>query len=322
MGRRSANAKRRLVQSVLAIATVLSAAAASAVQVTLPANAVIASVGNTTVVPVTIADTAGVLGVAVSFTYTSGIATATNVSSAGTLTVGCTVIPSIGTPGMVVITAACPSGLPAGGGTLFNVTFQGVANGVTALDFTQTDDVPDGCLLNEGSPSCEPVDGQLTVGTVGPTATSTATATNTSVPATATASSTPTASATATNTVPTATATPSFTATFTNTIGPSPTPTNTGTATFTPTVTSTATVTNTPVNTNTTTPTLTQSQTPTITSTPTVTPTRTVTNTRAATNTRPAIPVVPSPTSPSGLLMIIALGAGLLWALVRVSKSH
>lgn len=324
MGLRSANAKRRVVQSVLAIATVISAAAASAVQVTLPPSATIAAIGNTTVVPVSIADTTGVLGIAVSFQYTSAIATATLVAGT-TLTSGCTIIPSIGTAGLVVITAACPSGLPTGqSGPIFNVTFQGAANGTTPLTFIEIEGegIPDGCLLNEGSPSCEPVNGQLTVGPQGPTATATATATNTSLPATATASSTRTATATATNTVPTATATASFTASFTNTIGPSPTPTNTSTASVTATVTQTPTVTNTPVSTNTATATLTQSQTPTVTSTSTVTPTRTITNTPGATNTRPAIPVVPSPASPAGLLMIIALGGGLLWALVRVSKTR
>lgn len=310
MGFRSANAKRRSVQSLLAVATLIAASAASAVQVTLPPNALIASVGNTTIVPVSIADSTGVLGIAVSFTYDSAIASATQVQST-TLTTGCTVIPSIGSPGMVVITAACPSGLPTGqSGALFNVTFQGVANGTSPLTFAQTNDVPNGCLLNEGSPSCEPVNGQLSVGTVGPTATATSTATNTSIPATATAT------ATATNTVPTATATPSSTATFTDTIGPSPTASNTATVTATPTVT------NTPVSTSTFTATFTQTPTPTTTETPLATPTRTITNTPGATNTRPAIPVVPSPASPAGLLMIVALGAGLLWALVRVSKSH
>jgi hypothetical protein len=101
----------------------------------------------------------------------------------------------------------------------------------------------------------------------------------------------------------TATNTATFTLTPTNT----PTQTNTATPTFTNTATFTAT--------NTLTPTNTPTNTPTRTNTPTLTPTA------PPTNTRPPIPVVPSPTSPAGLVMIIGLGGGLLWALRRMVRN-
>jgi hypothetical protein len=95
---------------------------------------------------------------------------------------------------------------------------------------------------------------------------------------------------------------------------PTPTVTPTSTPTDTPTDTPTPTPTNTPTNTPTDTPTNTPTE------TPTPTPTDTPTNTPPPTNTRPPIPVVPSPMSPSGMLMIGALGIGLLWALRRIGR--
>ena len=100
--------------------------------------------------------------------------------------------------------------------------------------------------------------------------------------------------------------------TSTPTSTPTNTPTNTATATNTATLTFTATSTLTPTST------VTPSNTATATSTRTNTPT--ATNTPPPTNTRPPIPVVPSPTSPAGLVMIIGLGGGLLWALRRMSR--
>jgi len=101
---------------------------------------------------------------------------------------------------------------------------------------------------------------------------------------------------------------------------PSPTPTNTATNTATntrtPTNTATATLTSTATFTNTATFTATNTTTP----TNTRTNTPTATNTPPPTNTRPPIPVVPSPTSPAGLVMIIGLSGGLLWALRRMAK--
>jgi hypothetical protein len=313
------------------------------VQVSLPA--IIAPPSPTPiVVPVSIADTTGVLGVAVSFTYSPAVVTATQVTGAA-LAAGCTIVPSIGTPGMVVITAACPSGLPNGGsGPLFNVTFTAVANGHSGLAFTMTDEVPNGCLLNEGAPACQPQNGSIDIGPVvatptatnttvavaTPTATNTtvpvATATNTSPGNTATASATRTATSTATSAVATTTASATGTITFTNTAGPSPTPSQTRTTTATTTPSQTGTTTNTPANTNTPTQTRPASQTPTAsqtstqTQTFTVTPTGTITNTPPPTTTRAAIPVVPSPASPAGVLMIIGLGAGLVVALRRAAK--
>jgi hypothetical protein len=105
----------------------------------------------------------------------------------------------------------------------------------------------------------------------------------------------------------TPTNTPTVTQTNTATPTNTPTPTNTATLTF------TATFTLTPTNT------VTPSSTATATFTRTNTPTPT--NTPAPTNTRPPIPVVPSPTSPAGLVMIIGLGGGLLWALRRMVRS-
>lgn len=97
-----------------------------------------------------------------------------------------------------------------------------------------------------------------------------------------------------------------------------PPPTSTPTSTPTNTATATATATNTATQTFTATNTATPSSTATATATRTNTPT--ATNTPPPTNTRPPIPVVPSPTSPAGLVMIIGLGGGLLWALRRMTS--
>ncbi len=104
---------------------------------------------------------------------------------------------------------------------------------------------------------------------------------------------------------------------------PPPTSTPTNTPTTTPTATNTATNTATPTFTATNTLTPTSTATPSNTATETATRTNTPTNTPTPppTNTRPPIPVVPSPTSPAGLVMIIGLGGGLLWALRRMVGS-
>lgn len=366
MGLMMARMGRSVVQSVLMLAVLLSAGEGWAVQVALPDATV--AMGMSTDVPVTIADSNGVLSVALSFTYTAAIATATQVSGTPA-TSGCTIQPSL-TPSMVTIVAACPNGIgvcsnnpnqgcnpsapncgsgntcTTGNLQLFNVTFSGDSPGMTPLMFAATQTIPNGCQLNEGTPSCEPDNGSLTVTGEGPTATATSTSVATSTAtstAIATSTATSTAVATATNTstaisTPSSTATPvvTSTATLTNTIGPSPTLTNTApptststpinTATTTQTSTVTGTVTNTPLATNTVTntavntPTGTPQNTGTATITRTPTATRTVTNTREATSTRPAIPVVPSPMSPGGAAMIIALGGGLFWALRRMAR--
>ena len=120
--------------------------------------------------------------------------------------------------------------------------------------------------------------------------------------------------------IPTATPTNTPTNTPTETPTETPTQTPTNTPTETPTETPTPTPTQTPTNTPTQTPTNTPTNTPTATPTPTDTPTRTFTAT--VTPTRPPIPVVSSPFSPSGLMMIGGLAIGLLWALRRLAWSR
>ena len=96
---------------------------------------------------------------------------------------------------------------------------------------------------------------------------------------------------------------------------PTPTPTDTPTNTPTPTPTLTPTPTNTPTNTTTPTPTNTPTPTPTRTSTPTPTPTQ------PPTPTPPPIPVVPSPTSPAGIVLILGLSVSIGWMLRRVGRA-
>jgi hypothetical protein len=117
---------------------------------------------------------------------------------------------------------------------------------------------------------------------------------------------------------PTLTATITATSTATNT----PTQTATQTATNTPTLTATVTPTRTATNTPTVTATATATRTPTLTPTrtPTVTATTTATNTPPPTNTRPPIPVVSSPGSPAGLLLVGGLGLALVWSLRRFAR--
>jgi hypothetical protein len=110
-----------------------------------------------------------------------------------------------------------------------------------------------------------------------------------------------------------------------------PTPTPTGTATNTPTVTPTRTPTNTPTVTPTRTPTNTPTVTPTFTptSTPTLTPTATPTRTPTSTPTftlppsptRPPIPVVSSPASPAGMILILGLAVAIAFSLRRLARS-
>lgn len=100
---------------------------------------------------------------------------------------------------------------------------------------------------------------------------------------------------------------------------PTPTFTPSNTPTTTPTSTATSTATQTPTPTTTATATNTPTSTATNTVTPTVTPSATRTNTPTLTPTRPPIPVIPSPLSPSGLLLTGSLALGILWALRRLS---
>jgi hypothetical protein len=135
-------------------------------------------------------------------------------------------------------------------------------------------------------------------------------------------SSTPTS--TQTNT---ATGEPTNTPTSTSTISPSTTPSNTVTITPIPTLTHSPTVgpSSTPSNSPTITATNLPTNTPTLTltatttSTVTVTPTETGTLPPVPTRTRRPIPVVASPGSPSGLLLVGLLAAAMLLALARRS---
>lgn len=306
-----------------------TASAASAVPVSLPVNAVINSVGQTTVVNITIGSAVNVEGLGLSITYSEAVADVLTVGNVqrGPLTQACdSAIINIADPGRLTITAACFSTPISGSGTLFSVTFTGTGNGVTPLTFSTLIVmgevlIPNGCLLNEGSPTCEPMNGQLTVGQAVPTSTATRTATLAAV--TGTATNTPINTATRTNTVPGATAT--------NTVAPA-TATNSPTRSSTPTVTDTPTTGPSPTASNTTTPvnTGTVTQTPSITGTATDTPTpeptgtitatRTITSTGTVTRTRPGIPVVPSPLSPAGAAMISGLAVAMVWALRRLYR--
>jgi len=69
-------------------------------------------------------------------------------------------------PGRVTITVSCVTAV-SGSGTLFAINFQAVGMGVTPLTFSDTLEAPDGCQINEGTPSCEPSNGQLTVSGAG-----------------------------------------------------------------------------------------------------------------------------------------------------------
>jgi len=102
---------------------------------------------------------------------------------------------------------------------------------------------------------------------------------------------------------------------LTTVVAPTPTPTNTPTNTPTPTPTNTPTPTTTRTNTPTGTPTSTPTSTPTRTSTPT--PTLTPTPTPSP----PPIPVVPSPTSPAGIVLILGLSLSIGWMLRRVGRA-
>jgi hypothetical protein len=290
-----------------------TASAANAVSVSLPANAVITSVGQTTVVDITIGSVSNVEGLGLSFTYSEAVADVMSTGDVqrGPLTQACdSSIINISEPGRLTITAACFSTPINGSGTLFSITFTGTGIGVTPLTFSTlmvNDEVliPNGCLLNEGDPTCEPMNGQLTVGEVGPTSTASATRTSTATPISTATRTNTVALATATNT---ATQTTTPTVTDTPTIGPSPTasntttPVNTGTVTQTPSITGTFT------------------DTPTGEPTATITATRTVTSTGTVTRTRPGIPVVPSPLSPAGAAMITGLGVAMVWALRRLYR--
>ena len=361
MGFWMARSRKHNVEAVVgALAVLLTlSSAANAVMVTLvPSNATINTVGGTTVVNINTAQLSNVESFGFNLTYDPAVTSVpANGVVQGALTQGCNFVQVTNLPGRLTILTPCADVPVTGSGTLFSITFNGVANGSTNLSFTTliVDGmvrIPNGCLLNEGSPTCEPVGGMLTVGSVPPTATATRTATrtNTATPsrtststATRTNTATPTRTRTSTNTptgvinTPTVTNTPlpgTATASATNTVAPTNTATRTSTATVTDTPTpgpsatatntalapATATATLTPSTTLTPSNTVPATDTATPASTATITATGTITNTPPPTSTRPGIPVIPSPLSAGGILMIGGLGAALLWALNRLQR--
>jgi len=159
-----------------------------------------------------------------------------------------------------------------------------------------------GVIPATATPTITPTDTPTSTPTLTPTSTPTETPTAT---ATRTPTETPTQTPTRTPTN-TATSTPTNTPTNTPTLTPTQTPTSTPTNT--PTATPTSTPTNTPTATATSTPTLTP------TNTPTLTPTQTAT--ASPTQSPPPIPLISSPTSGSGIALII----GLTLALVAMTR--
>src|SRR5262249_17699814 len=240
-----------------------TASSALAVAVTLPTNAVISSVGQTTNVDVDVGAVTDLEAVAVSTHYNEAIADVLNVADVtrGTVTAGRNrAVVNIMDANRVTITMPCPQqGGVNGSGMLFTIKFTGIANGSSPLTFSDFMNVPNGCQLNEGTPSCDSSNGMIAVGEWGPTttatsavtatttptapATNTATATNPPVGPTSTTTATGTTTATRTFTATaTSTLTRTATATVTNTVttGPSATPTVTLTASSTPTLTAPA----------------------------------------------------------------------------------
>lgn len=266
-------------RTILAIAGALALAAtpaAAQVVVSINPGSLTISIGGTGSVSLEADDTSDVLGYNFGLTYDAGIVGVTSVAEgADALAHGCSFNSST-TSGTICIVIACVTPINIVDAELATVTFNGVSNGNTNLNFASVAACSggvDGCTLedNGGDIACTSVDGFLQV------AASTATPT---------LSRTPTHTATITPT-PTRTGTPTSTRTFT------PTPTHTadvqpmfvGPTTVAPSVTATPSVTPTdtptetpgsPTATNTaSSPTATFTRTPTLTFTPTVTQTAT-----------------------------------------------
>lgn len=277
--------------SLLPVVVGLSGAEAAAAVVRV-ADALIVPVSGTTTVEVSIDDATGTEAAFVQVQYNPAIVQATEVRIADTSNCLLEFNANANNGSAVNMAIACSEPLD-GIDSLFTITFQGQGIGNSPLDIGL-------CILNEGNPSCTPIDGSITVmldPTETPTDTPTATPTNTpmntptdtpTITPTATVIDTPTQTATGTPT-DTPTITPTATATDTRSETPTATPTDTpmitptDTATNTPTQTPTATPTGTATNTPTVTPTGTATDTPTI--TPTDTPTDTPTQTPTATPT-------------------------------------
>jgi hypothetical protein len=254
-----------------------------------PSQSLIPTVGNTADVAVSIDNSTSLNAYDFTVQYDSTIVHATNAVVLPPFLGGCSA--SCATPaptppvGKVNCSLACQTPVvPTPPINLLNITFQGQANGTSALQLTNC-----GLAILPGifeTPvPCTPGNGNIVVGlTPTPTPSSTLTATPTP-----TGTSTPTGTQTPTGTA-TNSPTVTRTATVTSTPPPSATATATGTSTSTPTTSPTRTATNTATSTSTAT------QTPTGTSSATITPTRTATGTPTNTATvTPTATLTPTP---------------------------
>ena len=228
-------------------------AAATSSPVTLSVSTeIVAAVGSSGTLHLSVDDGSSVEALAVRLIFDPTVMSVTGVAQTA-LTTGCLVDFVDQGGGQVVVGFACSS--PVGGaGSVVDVTARAEAGGSTDVGL-------DSCMINEGDPGCVPVAGAFIVDAATPTPT--VTPSHTAIP---TATHTPTITPTATPT-----STPTHTPTVTETPTPSTTPTNT--PTFTPTSTPTRTFTPSHTHTFTHTPTNTATPTPTHTATATPTPT-------------------------------------------------
>lgn len=271
------------------------------------------NVGGSVVLQVQIDDPSGVTGYTLGIVYPAGLL---NVTAATALVGGgCSAVSNFAVDGSVCLALACSTPLSGTNVSLFDITFQGEANGLANVSFASTScggPPINACLLEDGSGGSIPCNTTGATIQVGPTPTPTST--ETSSP---TATITPTASVTATptNTVPPS---PTPSATETRTESPTPSPTASPSITATPTLTATPSVTPTVTNSPTASVTPTSTQTPT--QTPTSSPTRTPTETPV--RTPPPVPVIPTPLGGAGAMLVGGLGAAIAWMLRRVGRKR
>jgi len=144
-------------RAMLGIATAsLVATSAPAVTASLPGGAVLVVPNpNIRTIKIELDNANGVEALLFRVQYNRSIAVATQVR--GTCKVaGCAIEVNTSNPtNEVQISMACTSPL-SGGGALFEIDFAGVNPGSTDLTFLE-------CVLNEGSPGCQVVDGDLLV---------------------------------------------------------------------------------------------------------------------------------------------------------------
>jgi len=146
-------------RTALAIATTsVIATSALAVTASLPSGAVLVVPNpNVRTVKIKLDNTTGVEALLFRVQYNRSIAVATQVRSTS-MVAGCAVEINTSNPtNEVQISMACTSPL-SGGGALFEIDFAGANPGSTDLTFLE-------CVLNEGSPACQVVDGDLLVTT-------------------------------------------------------------------------------------------------------------------------------------------------------------